>query len=54
MHTAAEYEQWEKNFLTEMEEDKELRFIFDTVQELMREIAIELPSIIYQIDHPRE
>jgi hypothetical protein len=46
MLTVAEYEQWEKNFLIEIEEGKEVRLIFNAVQKLMHDIAIELPRII--------
>ena len=54
MMTATEYDLWEKKFLIKMEEDKELRFLFDAVQELMRDIAIELPSIICPFEYPRD
>ena len=45
MITVGEHNLYEMKFLVEIEEDQELRFLFNAVQELMRDIAIELPRM---------
>ena len=44
------YEQWKDNFLQSVEEDKELRKIFNDTQSIMRDIAAALLDKAQDID----